>query len=95
MTLTLSGLIIFLLIAALCGAIGRSIAGGTQGGCLVSVAVGFIGALLGSALAHSLHLTEPLMLTIRPGEHFPILWSIVGAALFVAIVHLLSGRRWR
>jgi hypothetical protein len=26
-------------------------------------------------------------------EHFPILWSIVGSAVFVAIVHLVSGRR--
>jgi uncharacterized membrane protein YeaQ/YmgE (transglycosylase-associated protein family) len=94
MTLTLPGLIILILIAALCGAIGRSIAGGTQGGCLVSIAVGFIGALLGSAIAHYFRLPEPLMLTITPGEHFPILWSIVGAAVFVAIVHLLSGR-WR
>jgi len=32
MTLTLSGLIILVVIAALCGAIGRSIAGGTHGG---------------------------------------------------------------
>jgi hypothetical protein len=28
------------------------------------------------------------------GQSFPILWSIVGAALFVALLHLLSGRSW-
>jgi hypothetical protein len=26
-------------------------------------------------------------------EAFPIVWSIIGAALFVAALHLLSGRR--
>jgi hypothetical protein len=28
------------------------------------------------------------------GESFPILWSIVGAAQFVAVLHLMSRRRW-
>ena len=47
MTITLPALIVFVVIAALCGAIGCAIAGGTHGGCLVSIALGFIGALLG------------------------------------------------
>jgi uncharacterized membrane protein YeaQ/YmgE (transglycosylase-associated protein family) len=34
------------------------------------------------------------MLTVS-GERFPIFWSIIGAALFVAVVHLISGRRRR
>jgi uncharacterized membrane protein YeaQ/YmgE (transglycosylase-associated protein family) len=93
-TLTLPGILILILIAAVCGAIGRSIVGGTHGGCLVSIALGFIGALLGSAIARQLHLAEPLMLTVS-GERFPIFWSIIGAALFVAVVHLISGRRRR
>jgi uncharacterized membrane protein YeaQ/YmgE (transglycosylase-associated protein family) len=92
MTLTLSGLIILMIIAALCGAIGRAIAGGTHGGCLVSTALGFIGALIGTFIARQMRLPEPMMLTVA-GEHFPILWSIIGAALFVALMHLLSGRR--
>jgi uncharacterized membrane protein YeaQ/YmgE (transglycosylase-associated protein family) len=28
------------------------------------------------------------------GQPFPIVWSIIGAALFVALLHLVSGRRW-
>jgi uncharacterized membrane protein YeaQ/YmgE (transglycosylase-associated protein family) len=24
------------------------------------------------------------------GQHFPVLWSIIGAALFVAVIHLIS-----
>jgi uncharacterized membrane protein YeaQ/YmgE (transglycosylase-associated protein family) len=45
--LDLISLLLYLLIAAIAGGIGRAIAGGTRGGCLVSIAVGFIGALLG------------------------------------------------
>jgi uncharacterized membrane protein YeaQ/YmgE (transglycosylase-associated protein family) len=90
--MTLIDLLILLIIAAVCGAVGRSLAGGTQGGCLVAVALGFIGALIGSAIARRLHLPEPFLLTVS-GQRFPILWSIVGAALLVALLHLLSGRR--
>jgi uncharacterized membrane protein YeaQ/YmgE (transglycosylase-associated protein family) len=27
------------------------------------------------------------------GHAFPIVWSIIGAALFVALIHLISRRR--
>jgi uncharacterized membrane protein YeaQ/YmgE (transglycosylase-associated protein family) len=93
MTLTVSGLVILILIAAVCGAIGRALAGGRRrGGLLMAIVLGFIGALLGVAIARQLHLPEPLLLTVS-GERFPILWSIVGAALLVAVVQLVSGRR--
>ncbi len=94
MNLTLTGLLVLLIIAGICGAIGRAIGGGTGGGFLVSIAVGFIGALLGTFIAHQMHLPELFMITIdrRP---FPILWSIMGAALLVALVHLLTGPRIR
>jgi uncharacterized membrane protein YeaQ/YmgE (transglycosylase-associated protein family) len=94
MNLTLTGLLLLLLIAGICGAIGRSIGGGTRGGFLVSIVVGFIGALIGPMIARWLHLPELFVVTIDR-HPFPILWSIVGAALFVAIVHFLSGRSVR
>jgi len=80
-----------LCIAGVCGAIGRAIGGGTGGGFFVSIAVGFVGALLGTMIAHAVHLPELFVVTVerRP---FPILWSIIGASVFVAFVHLLSGR---
>jgi uncharacterized membrane protein YeaQ/YmgE (transglycosylase-associated protein family) len=90
MTLNLTGLLIWLLIAGVCGAIGRAIGGGTRGGFVVSIAVGFIGAFLGALMAHSLHLPEPLRIAVE-GHPFPILWAIIGASLFVAIIHFLSG----
>lgn len=97
MTLTLTGLLILLIIAGICGAIGRSIGGGTPGGFLVSIAVGFVGALLGSFAAGYFHLPELVLITVE-GRAFPVVWSIIGAAVFVALIHLISGgssRRFR
>jgi uncharacterized membrane protein YeaQ/YmgE (transglycosylase-associated protein family) len=91
MTITLPGLIILIIIAAVCGAIGRSIAGGVRGGILVSTALGFIGAVLGPWIATQLKLSEPLIINVG-GHPFGILWSIIGAAVFVAIIHLVSRR---
>jgi len=91
MTITLPGLIFLLVIAAICGAVGRAIAGEIRGGLIVSIAVGFIGALLGPWIAVQMKLPEPFMLRIS-GQSFPVLWSIIGAALFVGLIHLISRR---
>jgi len=93
MTITLPALLILIVIAAVCGAIGKAIGGGARGGLIVSIALGFIGALIGPWVARQLHLAEPLVVRVS-NQSFPIVWSIVGAALFVALLHLLSGRRW-
>ncbi len=90
MDLTLTGLLVLLLIAGVCGAIGRAFGGGTRGGFVVSMAVGFVGALLGSSLAHALRLPALWVITVER-HPFPIVWSILGGALFVAIAHVLSG----
>ena len=91
MIMSLPALLVLLIIAAICGAIGRALAGG-GGGLLTSIVIGFVGALLGPWVAHQLHLSEPLMVHVS-GEPFPIVWSIIGAALFVAFLHLISRRR--
>jgi uncharacterized membrane protein YeaQ/YmgE (transglycosylase-associated protein family) len=92
MTLTLPGLIVLVIIAAICGAVGKALAGGAQGGLIVSTALGFIGALVGPWVAALMHLSEPFVLRVS-GYAFPIVWSMIGAALFVALLHLMSGRR--
>ena len=94
MTLTLTGLLVLLLIAGVCGAIGRAVAGGMRGGFLVSIAVGFVGALLGTFLAHTFRLPELLVVTVDR-HPFPLLWSIIGSAVFVALGHLISARPMR
>jgi uncharacterized membrane protein YeaQ/YmgE (transglycosylase-associated protein family) len=94
MSITLSGLLVLLLIAAICGAIGKRLGGGAPGGLLVSIALGFIGAVFGPWLAAQLRLSEPFVLHVG-GQTFPIVWSIIGAALFVAFLHLLTRPVWR
>ena len=85
-------LIILLVVAGICGALGQAIAGYSRGGCLVSIALGFVGALLGMWLARMMHLPE--LFTMRIGTtNFPIVWSIIGSALFVAVLTLLTRRR--
>jgi uncharacterized membrane protein YeaQ/YmgE (transglycosylase-associated protein family) len=93
MTISLPALLLLIVIAAVCGAIGKAIAGNVRGGLIVSIALGFIGALLGPWFARQLKLPEPFMVVIG-GHGFPILWSIIGAAVFVAIIHLFSRRKW-
>lgn len=90
--MTLLDLLLLLLIAGICGSLGQAIAGYSRGGCLVSIALGFIGALLGLWVARALGLPE--LFPVRIGTtNFPIIWSIVGSALFVAVLALLTRRR--
>ena len=90
--MTLVSFLLLLLIAGICGSIGQALVGYSHGGCLTSIALGFIGALLGMWLARALGLPEMFAITIG-GEAFPIIWSIIGAALFVAVLSLIAGRR--
>jgi uncharacterized membrane protein YeaQ/YmgE (transglycosylase-associated protein family) len=91
MTITLPGLIILIIIAAICGALGRALAGDVRGGFIVSMVLGFIGTLVGPWIALQLKLPEPFLVNIS-GQSFPVLWSIIGAAVFVALIHLISRR---
>lgn len=85
-------LIILLIVAGLCGSLGQAITGYSRGGCLVSIALGFIGALIGVWLARALHLPELFTINIG-GTPFPIIWSIIGSALFVAVISLITRGR--
>ncbi len=94
MEFTVLGLIIMLVIAAVCGALGQAIAGYTMGGLLVSIGVGFIGALLGTWLAGQLDLPELFTINVE-GKPFPIVWSIIGATLFAFLISLFRSPRRR
>ena len=85
-------LLLLLLIAGICGALGQAIGGYSHGGCLVSIALGFIGALLGTWMAAKLGLPELVSVPVG-GMSFPIIWSIIGAAIFVALINLITRRR--
>ncbi|HEY8087926.1 MAG TPA: GlsB/YeaQ/YmgE family stress response membrane protein [Polyangiaceae bacterium] len=87
--MTLLELIVYLVIAGVCGAIARALAGGTRRGFIVAVLLGFLGAFVGSWLARLLHL--PVVIVVDVGGHpFPILWSIGGGMVLVWIAHLLT-----
>lgn len=90
--MTILSLLLLLLIAGVCGALGQAIAGTGRGGILVSIALGFIGALLGTWMARAAGLPELLPVSVG-GQSFPIIWAIIGAALFVALLSLVT-RRW-
>ena len=93
--MTITSLLILLVVAGICGAIGQAIVGFSRGGCLASIAIGFIGALLGMWLAGALGLREMFAVNIG-GQSFPIVWSILGSALFVAFIALITRRSyWR
>jgi len=89
--MTLLDVILLLIVAGVCGALGQAITGYSRGGCLVSIALGFVGALLGMWLARLMHLPELFSVQIGTAS-FPIVWSIIGSALFVAVISLLSRR---
>ena len=90
--MTLIDFLLLAIVAGVCGAIGRAIAGASPGGWIVSIAVGFVGAVLGMWIAREMHLPEYFALQIG-GKHFPIIWSIIGATLFSVVVSLLTRRR--
>jgi len=84
-------LLVLLLIAGICGALGKAIVGYFPGGFLASIGVGFVGALIGTWVARLVGLPELFAVRIG-GTAFPIIWSILGSTLFVAVISLISGR---
>jgi uncharacterized membrane protein YeaQ/YmgE (transglycosylase-associated protein family) len=90
--MTVMGLIVLLIVAAVVGSLGQALAGYSAGGCLLSILVGFIGAYLGMWIAGQLGLPEVFVINIE-GQPFPILWSILGSALFSGVLGLLARQR--
>jgi len=90
--MTLLGLLVLVIIAAITGSLGQALAGYSLGGCLVSAVVGFIGAYLGMWIARHFGLPDILVVKID-GQPFPVVWSIIGSAIFSALVGLLTRRR--
>lgn len=84
-------IIILLIIAGIAGSIAKTIVGFKRGGCIVSIVVGFIGAYIGTILARELDFPE--LFSFQVGDvNFPIIWSIIGAALFVGVLSIFAPR---
>lgn len=81
-------LILLIVIAGVCGAVGQSLVGYNLGGCLISIFVGFIGAWLGAWIARELGLPELFAVELA-GQPFPIIWAVLGSALFALGIGLI------
>lgn len=78
--------LVILFVAAVIGSVGATLAGSRNApGCLGSIALGFIGALLGHWLSRVLNVRDLIVV-----GGIPIVWSVIGAALFVALLGTLS-----
>jgi len=79
----LVGILLFVIIAGVCGAIGEGVAGGKVGpGFLGSFIVGLIGAWIGGMLIQ----IGPVVAGVA------IIPAIIGSILLVAVLKLLTGR---
>jgi len=79
----LVGILLFVVIAGVCGAIGEGVAGGKVGpGFLGSFIVGLIGAWIGGMLIQ----IGPVVAGVA------IIPAIIGSILLVAVLKLLTGR---
>lgn len=91
--MSLIDFLILLIIAGICGSIGQSIVGYSHGGCVVSIAVGFIGALVGEWIARKLALSDFLVVHVG-NSNFPVVWSILGSVVFTGIISwFFKGKR--
>jgi uncharacterized membrane protein YeaQ/YmgE (transglycosylase-associated protein family) len=86
--MSLTGLLVMLLIAAVCGALAELIVGFSPGGFFGSAAVGFVGALLGPRIAGWLGLPAVLLVTVDRWR-FDVVWAVVGAVIFLGVLTAL------
>jgi uncharacterized membrane protein YeaQ/YmgE (transglycosylase-associated protein family) len=93
MNLSFESLIILLIVGALVGLIGQKLAGVSRGGLLTSIAIGIVGALIGSWAVKQFGLPEIYDLRIAQTS-LPIVWAIIGAAILVGTLGLLTRRRY-
>jgi uncharacterized membrane protein YeaQ/YmgE (transglycosylase-associated protein family) len=86
--MTLLAFLILSLIAGICDAIVLAIVG-FRGDILVSIAIGFISALIGMLLSRAPGLREMLAVNVG-GKTFQYIWSIIGATPFVFLIGLFG-----
>jgi uncharacterized membrane protein YeaQ/YmgE (transglycosylase-associated protein family) len=84
--------LLLLLVAAVIGAIGGAIGGYSSGGCLMSIVAGFIGAFIGRFVRDVFNMPTFWVVEVG-GTRFPIIWSILGAAIFVTVLRVVQRRR--
>ncbi|MBN2011020.1 hypothetical protein JW960_16855 [candidate division KSB1 bacterium] len=92
--MTMANFLTLLLVAGICGAVVQIIIGRSCSGFLISIGIGFVGAFFGVWIVGKLGLPELYVLHIGT-DNFPIVWSIIGAGLFVALAGLINSHARR
>ena len=91
MNISIIEILFFLIVAAIFGSLGARLAGQRAGGCLVAIVLGAVGAGVGWFIATRTNLA---VITVELFDrHIPILWSIAGSALFVAVLSALTRKK--
>jgi uncharacterized membrane protein YeaQ/YmgE (transglycosylase-associated protein family) len=90
--MTLLGLLVLLVVGAICGAVAELIVGWSAGGFLAAAGIGFLGALLGGWLARVLRLPSIFPVRIETVT-IEIVWSVLGAVILLAILSAVRRRR--
>ena len=75
------------LTAIVCGTLAQLTSGYSKGGWIVNLVVGFLGALAGVLVSRSLNAPVIYDLAIR-NTRFPVIYSVVGAVIFLAGIGL-------
>jgi len=91
-TLTWPGVGVLLLIACIIGAVSVALQGRGQTAFAVASLVALIGAVGGPWLARQFNIIEAINLRVDD-QPFPLISAVVGGALAVILLNLISGRR--
>lgn len=90
--MSLEALAVLLGISIVCSVVAQALTGYSTGGFVVSTGVGFIGAVFGMWMASAMNLPTAYEVTVD-GTVFPLVWSILGSAILVAVLGVLTGKR--
>ena len=90
--LSLTQIVVWLVIAVICGAVAQALLGYSHIGLLSTTALGLLGALVGTWLANGLRLPPILTISVF-GVQAELVWCTVGAVLVIALTQSLRSRR--
>ncbi len=76
------------LVGIVCGTAAQLTSGYSRGGWIVNMGVAFVGAILGASVARLLNAPSIYDFRYRMVD-FPIVYSIIGSALFVGVLGFL------
>jgi uncharacterized membrane protein YeaQ/YmgE (transglycosylase-associated protein family) len=94
LNMTLVGLLVLLLVGAICGVVAELVVGFSPGGFLASAVIGFVGAYLGSLMARHFGLPRTYAITVE-GFTFDVVWTLIGAMLLLIVLSMLRRHRLR